>query len=291
VHKHLFLGLFYLSMSLGLCGCSEKPIEYEEPIDFSSVDWFALRAHAAYKTEAEIRQLLPNTVRVATLENSDVQYFLERNNESTQQIISIRGTDNLANIKQDADYIPSKNTKLGIYVHKGFDRDTSALYKDLLPHLDKSQSVVLTGHSLGAAISTLLMIYLHEDGFKIAPSVNFGQPKFTSLGGAKKYDFLPLIRVKNQNDIVPNLPPVSVFDSLHGHYAHMGRELILLPGPYYVFRSVSQSEHHSVDSFWRDIGEESVEDHRMVHYVANISPKLESSEQVSMKTLERYDTH
>ncbi|MEZ5632891.1 lipase family protein [Nitrosomonas sp.] len=72
------------------------------------------------------------------------------------QIISVRGTANLKNIKEDAEYIQSKNNKLNIYVHKKFDEDAFKIYQDILPYLKKDYAVKLTGHSLGAAIAALL---------------------------------------------------------------------------------------------------------------------------------------
>ena len=201
-----------------------------EAINFEVIRWFALRAKAAYDQEAQIKAVFPDTIRVSIVPGTDVQYFLEFDPKAGEQIISIRGTDNLQNFKQDAEYIPSKNKQSHIYVHSGFDADTYKVYLDILPFLRKELRVKLTGHSLGAAISTLLMIYLHADGFDIARSINFGQPKLTNKDGVNRYEFLPLTRVVDENDVVPLLPPVTLLDSLHGLYEHLGDEIILLEG-------------------------------------------------------------
>lgn len=189
----------------------------DKKVNFKEVLWYAERAKAAYQTEAEIRRAFPQTVRVAQVAGTDVQYFVERFPEQKQQVVTVRGTDNFANFKQDAEYLPEWNSKLGIRVHRGFDSDTSKLYAELLPHLDKDMAVKVTGHSLGAAISTLLMMYLHQDGFQLGPSINFGQPKVTNNEGVKAWEFLPLLRVVDENDLVPLVPPTTLLDFLHGH--------------------------------------------------------------------------
>lgn len=284
--KSKMLSLVCFSVILMSCHKSNQ-LEVAK-INFSDVQWYADRASAAYQTEQEIRRAFPATVRVTTVANTNVQYFLEIPEGQNKQILSVRGTDNLANIREDAEYLQSKNNKLGIFVHKGFDEDTFKIYQDVLPFLDKEKEVILTGHSLGAAISSLLMIYLHKDGFNIGRSLNFGQPKVTNTDGAKKYQFLPLLRLIDENDVVPLLPPTSFFDSIHGVYSHFGSEVILLEGLFYVYQDTHmQLETHS-GSFWENIGEVSVGAHYMKHYLHNINSKLEKAKQIPFAERARY---
>lgn len=141
------------------------------------------------------------------------------------------------------------------------------IYKDVIPHLEKGYKVRVTGHSLGAAISTLLMMYLHEDGFKVERSINFGQPKVTNKAGVKAYGFLPLTRVVDENDVVPLVPPVTLLDSIHGIYEHLGDEVILLKEEYYVYLEQHDAERKSVGNFWKDMGHESITEHFMDNYL------------------------
>ena len=126
--------------------------------DFNEINWYAGRANTAYQTASEIQEKYPNTVHVSSLEKIDVQYFLETFPSEKVQVVSVRGTANLKNVEEDAEYLQSKNSNLDIYVHKGFDRDAAIVYDDLKPHLLVDHQIKLTGHSLGAAISTLLMM-------------------------------------------------------------------------------------------------------------------------------------
>ena len=255
------------------------------------MDWFAQRARAAYGSQAEIIKKFPDTVRVATVPGTDVQYFLERDSAHRRQVISVRGTYNLGNLREDAEFNPDKNAILGIYVHAGFDADAFKVYQDVLPHLQKGESVRVTGHSLGAAISTLLMMYLHLDGFRVEPSINFGQPKLTDLAGAQAWEFLPLLRVVDRDDLVPLLPPKDWLDPVHGAFRHFGREVILLDQTYYVYLSEHQDMlQPRVSSFWDNLGSESLEDHRIDNYLRRITDKLQRAMQVPYKQRELYQS-
>ena len=282
----------YFIFSFILCvGCSISKDEKGVSVDFERMNWYAERAAAAYLTEEEIRNKYPDVVHVETISSVDVQYFIEHAEAEGGdiQVISVRGTENLANVKHDIEYIKSKNNKLDIYVHRGFDRSASMIYQDLVNHLDKSKEIRLTGHSLGAAISTLLMIYLYEDGYKVGPSINFGQPKFTNKSGVEKYSFLDVTRVVNGHDPVPLVPPFTLLSAIHGAYHHIGDEVILLSDEYFVY--VDQAniiKTVSVESFWNKLGQVHVEEHFIKNYISNIESKLEEDKQIAYASRNKY---
>lgn len=297
VHRSVF-SVIALILSVGY-GCnmqqnnvvSQVP-DVEKNIDFNTIKWYAARAGAAYDSEAEIKAAFPDTVRVAQVGSTQVQYFLEFDTARKIQIVSIRGTANLKNIIEDVEYIESKNDRLGIHVHKGFDEDTFKIYQDILPFLKKDYAVRLTGHSLGAAIAALLMIYLHEDGFEIQRLVNFGQPKFTNKQGVERYHTLPLTRIVDENDVVPLLPPATLVNALHGGYEHMGDEVILLKGEEYIYLEQHQADTKKVEGFWNNLDHESIKEHLIANYLKNINSKLAKAEQVPYAARDVYlDRH
>jgi len=245
--------------------------------DFDNILWFALRASAAYETPDFIQKNFPNTSHCHNLADIDIQYFIENIPEKNCQLISIRGTDNLTNIKEDVSYTQSKNKNLSIYVHRGFDKSAYKVYQNILPYLTPKAKVCLTGHSLGAAIATLLMMYLHHDGFIVEHSINFGQPKVTNKQGVAAYNFLPLTRIVNDEDIVPLLPPTTLLDSIHGLYAHLGDEVILLNKCYYHYLDEHSAEQKSVGNFWHNLGHESLKDHLMKNYLKSIRDKQDNA--------------
>ena len=277
-----------LLLGIGTAYGAETVTTTLERVDFSDVDWFAQRARAAYSSPEIIEQTFPDVVRVAAVPGTEVQYFLETIPERKLQVVSVRGTDNLHNIAQDVDFLLTRNTKLGIYVHHGFDLDTRKVYQDILPHLDRDMEIRLTGHSLGAAISTLLMMYLHDDGYNVGPSVNFGQPKLTNKEGVDRFQFLSLTRVVDANDPVPLVPPVTLVDLEHGVFEHLGSEVILLSGEYYAYLPKHDATRLSVGDFWENIGEESATDHHISQYANNIHSKLGTSAQIPYQQREQY---
>lgn len=282
---------FIFAVVLLLTACQNQDSSDKVQIRFHEVDWYAQRAAAAYQSEALIRATFPATQLVATSAQGKVQYFMELDHQHRRQIIAVRGTDNLRNIRDDVAYIESRNPKLGIFVHNGFDRDTDQIFRDIQPKLNKKYTTIVTGHSLGAAIATLLMMYLYEEGYPLGPSINFGQPKVTNHAGAQKYRHLPLLRVADENDLVPLVPPTDLLDSLHGAYEHLGPELILLQGKYYSYQTQHQVRTEGVDSFWDNLGNESITEHFMTHYLRNINSKLEGATAVPYAQRERYIPH
>ena len=257
-----------------------------QTVDFDQVHQSAQRSQVVYKSAADIRRQYPNVVHITTVADTQVQYFLERFED--RQVVTVRGTANLQNFAQDADYDAVYNSELGIYVHDGFNEDVRKLYGDLTPYLDKSRPVQITGHSLGAALGSLLMMYLHVDGFELLPSINFGQPKVTNEAGAKKYQFLPLLRVVDENDLVPLVPPAILAGMEHGGYQHFGREVILLSGAYYVYLDKHLARQRSDDSFWNNLGDESISQHYMANYLKNIEPKRRKAMPVKYSERENY---
>ncbi len=96
---------FIFAVVLLLTACQNQDNSDKVQIRFHEVDWYAQRAAAAYQTEALIRATFPATQLVATSAQGKVQYFMELDHQHQRQIIAVRGTDNLRNIRDDVAYI------------------------------------------------------------------------------------------------------------------------------------------------------------------------------------------
>lgn len=265
-----------------------EPKNIQRAINFSDLDWYAQRAKAAYGTETDIRTQFPSTTCVQLLEAQDIQFFVETFPEEKLQAITVRGTANKENAIEDAEYVQAPDARLDIYVHSGFMHSTDAVYAALQPQLKAGYTLKLTGHSLGAAISTLLMMYFEKAGWQLAPSVNFGQPKVTNREGGEKYSFLPLMRVVDKNDIVPLIPVNTALASIHGDYEHFGEEVILLDGQYYIYLDRHGALHTITQSFIENLDNLSLNDHRIANYCAHIENKRQESTQVPFADREKY---
>ena len=104
----------------------------------------------------------------------------------------------------------------------------------------------------------------------------------------KRYNFLPLTRVVDENDVVPLVPFVTLLDSIHGRYQHFGDQITLLTGEYYAYLSQVQASEESLGSFWENLKNLSVEQHFMANYIKNIESKSTGSTQVAYQEREKY---
>jgi hypothetical protein len=103
----------------------------------------------------------------------------------------------------------SKNKN--IMVHNGFMQAYKKVQSDVLDSLKsiKPDNVVVSGHSLGAAISLIAAVNIYSNGYKNLLLYNYacprvGNKKFCELVTSMKF---PFFRIANTEDIVPNMPP------------------------------------------------------------------------------------
>lgn len=269
---------------LQLLGSSVVPAN----VDFVELHAYAGRAKAAYATEAVIRGQYPATAIVRAPGKTDAQYFIERDDKAKVQYIAIRGTANKRNVLEDVEMRIREDLALAIPVHAGFDATTRLLYDDMKPYLRKNYTTYITGHSLGGAIAAVLAIHMIDDGYKVEKVVTFGQPKFTTTDGVEKLDFLALVRVVDENDIVPMLPPTTIVNRVHGVYEHAGPEVILLEGPRYVFLPKHDASRISVGEFGRSLNIADLQDHHMDNYLRRLEAKRSNAVAVSYNEREKY---
>lgn len=155
-------------------------------------------------------------------------------------VVAFRGTDNKLNWQEDFDFwlVPFNNTackgKSGASdckVHQGFYRVYESVQAQVhvaflkLWHTYKSRAptIMVTGHSLGAAMSMLAMVdlvYTFSDVAQTKFSLyNFGEPRVgnPSLAYWVTEDLLQTheqFRVTHKADPIPRVPPME-FDFLH----------------------------------------------------------------------------
>ena len=257
--------------------------EFELAYRLAQLSNLSYDGDSAIMGEAMARQ---SKVFVATPGNTDVLYFIGYNDKKKIQAVVVRGTHNETNWDLDMDTRGVTDPKTGIMLHAGFKRAADAIYADLKPRLKPGYTTYLTGHSLGGAVAAILGAYMKADGVNVARIVTFGQPKFTNAAGAKAYADLPLLRVINQNDIVPLLPDETAQGG--NLYVHIGDVLIVYPGPYYVYGSSDRASRFSAGSFSRYMLQGSVPDHYLKWYEQNLRDKLSGATPVKFADRERY---
>ena len=153
-----------------------------------------------------------------------------------QIVLAFRGTKNLNNwiqdIKLSAPDCPFPHAPANARVHLGFLQSWLYLRDEVveaLKRLSKKFSdvpILITGHSLGGAISTLAAIDLRYNyGFQFRKwrVLTIGQPRVGNFEFAQWfYDSnIVMFRIVNQNDLCPHLP------TNYMGFHHVGNEIFI----------------------------------------------------------------
>ena len=207
------LSMIVLLAVLPACGSIGKLIPLTgtpPPIDFALVLQYAQRSALVYEADTAIRQNAPAGTTIAIMPETPagVKAYVETDDAHKLQWIVARGTSNLANVKLDIDYNKVVDPRLQIPLHKGFADAAVPIYRFAKPLLKPGYEVRVTGHSLGGAAALIVVMLLKEDGVALGQAITFGQPTVTNRAGVAKYRALPLLRVVNDKDLVPLLPPL-----------------------------------------------------------------------------------
>lgn len=242
------------------------------PLTFAEMLEFARRANAAYRDEPAIRAVVGPTpaLTVSTLGGVDVRAFVEVDDSQRLQWVVVRGTANLLNAAEDADYKKVKAPDLGIEVHQGFLDDADATWRFVRPLLKPGVETRITGHSLGGALAVLMAMRLQLAGFAVARVVTFGQPKVTNEAGVERFRGLPLLRVVNHDDPVPLLPWETRGAAEGGFFRHLGSELWLTDKGTWEFFTEPLAERYVLTSFVAHLGRENPREHEMARYLAKL---------------------
>jgi hypothetical protein len=241
-------------------------------MDFAEILAYARRANAAYQDEAAIRAVVgPGPVlTVADLPGVDVRAFVEVDEARDRQWVVVRGTANLKNAAEDADYAKVEAPELDVPVHEGFVEDARAVWSFARPLLRPGLPTRLTGHSLGGALAVLLAMRLRVDGVPLDRVVTFGQPKVTTEAGVALFRDLPLLRVVNHDDPVPLLPWETPGAALGGLFRHLGAELRLTDRGTWELLPEHRAERYLLTSFAARLGRENPKEHEMARYLTKL---------------------
>jgi len=153
---------------------------------------------------------------------SDLQGYTGVIHSEKTMYIVFRGSSSILNWIDDLEFIKTPYltyNECQCHVHKGFYSATThvknatiksiwKLYKEY-----KYDNIIVTGHSLGAAISQLIAMELRAMNIK-SHVLNFGQPR---IGDTKYAEFVntilseqELYRITHNKDMVPHVPPIKM---------------------------------------------------------------------------------
>lgn len=172
-------------------------------------------------------------------------FFVDPHTQKKVMIVSFRGTDNKENWLRNLAPLPSVDGVAGGF-HRGYlvlkEKIIQSIKKYMtvafpIPHLKKLEhkhmptennpptKLAITGHSLGGALASVCGYDLWNtlpELQGIMEVITFSQPRaFRSETAKKVTQTVPILRVINEGDWVPRLPPVTLFV----RFEHVGRAL------------------------------------------------------------------
>ncbi|MED4016055.1 MULTISPECIES: lipase family protein [Sutcliffiella] len=137
-------------------------------------------------------------------------------------------------------------------VHSGFLSIYNSVRDEIFPTLEtlsKKKTLLITGHSLGGALATLLALECNiEKLFSSIIMYNYGSPRVGDEGFVEEYKKQgpPSIRFVNLLDLVPFVPTSRVYSPIskqHWYYRHIPNAIR------FVKREGSVIKNHSIETY------------------------------------------
>lgn len=205
----------------------------------------------------------------------------------TCTVLAYRGTevDDMEDIRADLNVkLVGSTGGLG-RVHNGFSQALINSWSSIIPTLRNRDHLPLwiTGHSLGGALAILSGETLEN----IGATYTYGAPKIGCETYAKNYPN-QVYRITNNNDIVPLLPPLSIYSHVgEEHFIDFKGELVHKPKLVRSTRSkiIGNIEdiHSIINLLVKDkkmaILDSRVTDHSLVNYMNPLKMLLEATKQ------------
>lgn len=161
-----------------------------------------------------LEDLVEDPMRLARRECYYLYYEIKGDGEIQQQIFC-RGTTLAVDILTCLSVWMVYDDELDCRIHSGFKHHADRILNDILPLLVSPDieraTVEVSGHSLGGSVAFILAAKLRKRGYNVIRVTTVGAPRIcaTKTGALNVQNLLPkdTIRIENDTDIVPFLPP------------------------------------------------------------------------------------
>lgn len=187
-----------------------------------------------------------------------------------------RGSSSPKDFLEDARLKRVNFVESGEKVHNGFYTSFSSVKEDLYisvnkivsNNLDKIKSVVVCGHSLGAALAVISSYMICKDFPQIAhlvKNLTIGCPRVGNSTFKDNYNKLvpTSIRIVNDKDLVTRIPKIG--------YTHINEGITLNENGEVITYSSLNPVRHIAELFISDFSGEAVKDHMVDNYLKAIN--------------------
>lgn len=158
----------------------------------------------------------------------DTQAMLAQNTRANCLVLAFRGTSGLLDLLTDLGFLAwPLRFKLKGSAHHGFQAALDSIWGEVVDMLVKTPGkIILTGHSLGAALATLAACrLLGESGHglrsRLACLYTFGSPRVGTAGFEENLAGLYHARIVHGDDLVTKVPPAFAIPPFP-RYKHVG---------------------------------------------------------------------
>lgn len=226
--------LLYLLIFICCCG-AKKPCPAAIPIE--DIQNAFLASKIVYEDNLQIGKIIPYSG--FQIKNVEQEYFTEGGagikvllaEKGYTTIVAFRGTDGPDQLSQQL-FSSLKNFRGSAVTFGGTRTSVNTFFweafKLLLPGIrsklqDQARKYIITGHSLGGAMATILSIFMKDDGGNMWENpasclITFGEPRVGNGAFAKKHDEMIApsrkLRFVNNLDPVPHIP---LWPAAHHH--------------------------------------------------------------------------
>lgn len=228
--------------------------------------------NAAYfkSTEIDWKGLGIKKVNWMNDSKTDTQGFTALSSDTLY--IVWRGSSSPKDFLKDAQVKKVNFVEPGEKVHNGFYTAFESVKEDLYSSinyiisnkLDKIKSVVICGHSLGAALTVISSYMICKDFPQIAhlvKNVTIGCPRVGNSTFKDNYNKLvpKSIRIVNDKDLVTRIPKIG--------YTHINEGITLNEKGEVITYSSLNPFRHVVEIFLSDVTGEAIKDHMVDNYL------------------------
>jgi triacylglycerol lipase len=188
-------------------------------------------------------ELNTDNFKVINIDDGELVYGIYKFDNNI--VYFFKGSSSIKDFLSNIQFSTTRDTLLAGKVHTGFHGILAkdSRYLDIIKgiiSLPKNVNIYLTGHSLGAALASILKVYIDNILNRQTFLVTFGCPRVGDSRFSKQVS--DSVRIVNENDCVTKLPlPIS--------YIHFSKKMLL--GKECI--SSFSVKDHSIDSYFEKL--------------------------------------